>query len=425
MRTTARIRQQWDGIPALVLLPVPEKVPTGIGVIRSLGRAGVPLVVASPQHAPLSFTSRYVSERLHCPDLDEDTEAYVEWLIAAGQHLGGKVVLFPTTDEQLVLVNQRRDRLAPTYLYPYLSSDALLQCISKSKSLEAAQRVGLGVPSSVLVNGDITADEVVRRVGLPCVIKPDNWVKCEDGRVRRDRELRRALVDKVVRVETEEQLRGLLDELRMLGADVVAQEEIPGGCDEIFMCLVYASAAHGTIPAYVGRKTRQFPSDFGTCTLAEPMWRSEVAEYAKHWAESVGLVGIADVEMKLDVRTSEYKGIEINPRCPTWVTAALASGVNVPHMAYLDLLGHQVGRPEQTESGLWIDGVRDLAYFLTYRTGDHQGRRLRLGDYLRSLQGRREYAYFTVHDPLPGCRRLLDIAYQSVCSLSDRFWKRS
>jgi len=125
----------------------------------------------------------------------------------------------------------------------------------------------------------------------------------------------------------------------------------------------------------------------------------------------VGLVGIADVELKWDSRTDEFKMIEINPRCPTWISAPLASGVNLPYAAYQELLGRpaiELG-PQVDGEGVWIDAVRDVLYFLRYRTGDHEGKKLGLRNYLGSLRGRREWAYSAVADPLPGVKRLWDV----------------
>jgi predicted ATP-grasp superfamily ATP-dependent carboligase len=52
-----------------------------------------------------------------------------------------------------------------------------------------------------------------------------------------------------------------------------------------------------------------------------------------------GFHGISQVEFKLDRRDGRFKLIEINPRLWQWHSLAEACGVNIPHIAYRDLLG--------------------------------------------------------------------------------------
>jgi len=266
--------------PAVVLLPVPEKVPTGLGVIRSLGRAGVPVIAASPESAPLSFLSRYVTRRLRSPKLEDGTDRYVDWLAHVGEGLCSQAVLFPTTDEQVVAVNEHAETLSRFLRYPYLSSAALEGCIRKSRSLEIASAAGLATPRSLLVTGADAVSDIVDEIGLPCVVKPDSWVYNSDGHVARNRALRRALGQKVVRVETVDGLRQLLTRLEGVQGEVVVQEEVSGSADSIFICLIYAPQPGRSHVAYCGRKTRQFPSDFGTCTLAQAAWNIAAADAA-------------------------------------------------------------------------------------------------------------------------------------------------
>lgn len=84
---------------------------TGLGVARSLGRAGIPVVVLDDQFSLSSF-SRYVKRVVRVKDLRSE-RGTVDAILDAGKRFDLKNwVLFPTRDETVVAVARYRDELA-------------------------------------------------------------------------------------------------------------------------------------------------------------------------------------------------------------------------------------------------------------------------------------------------------------------------
>ena len=54
---------------------------------------------------------------------------------------------------------------------------------------------------------------------------------------------------------------------------------------------------------------------------------------------ALGYRGLSQVEFKRDPRDGRYKLMEINPRLYQWHGLAAACGVDLPRLAYCDLLG--------------------------------------------------------------------------------------
>jgi predicted ATP-grasp superfamily ATP-dependent carboligase len=78
------------------------------------------------------------------------------------------------------------------------------------------------------------------------------------------------------------------------------------------------------------------------------------------------------------------------------------AGANLPHLAYLDAIGAEIPPMTVGERKVrWVDGRRDFLYWMAYRNGDHAGERLRFRDYLDSLRGPRECAFWAADDPWP------------------------
>jgi predicted ATP-grasp superfamily ATP-dependent carboligase len=188
----------------------------------------------------------------------------------------------------------------------------------------------------------------------------------------------------------------------------VLQEQVPGPAGAIVHVSLYADKASNVRGLFMARKTRQFPSLFGNACMVETAVFPEIPGLVTPLIKAIGFHGIAGgIEFKRHPETGRLHFIEINPRAGASVSHSASSGVNLPYLAHLDALGAVL--PEMTlgeRSVRWIDGRRDLLYWLSYRKGDHTGQPLSLLDYLRSLRGRRDYAYWAADDPLPWLARL-------------------
>ena len=97
-------------------------------------------------------------------------------------------------------------------------------------------------------------------------------------------------------------------------------------------------AADGeALGVFTGRKLRQTRQHMGVCRVAEAVWVPEVAEHGLRLLRALEFHGISQVEFKLDPRTGAHKLIEVNPRLWQWHGLATACGVDLTHIAYLDL----------------------------------------------------------------------------------------
>src|SRR5579864_3675937 len=83
----------------------------GLGIVRSLGRRGIPVCVIDDELS-ISRFSRYATSGFHVPDL-RNADGTVETLMDLGQrlHLAGWV-LFPTRDELVAALSRHRSTLS-------------------------------------------------------------------------------------------------------------------------------------------------------------------------------------------------------------------------------------------------------------------------------------------------------------------------
>lgn len=396
---------------AVVLVPDPESTPTALGIIRSLGRAGVPLATSASHRGGPSYTSRYVDRRLVCPPLEHEPESWKDTLIEFGKPLVEKPVLFPSADEHVIAIHHYRDEISAYFDYPFLDPAALLNCIDKRQMYKVCRHAGIEAGQTLLIDDPARVDEITAKAVTPSVLKPAMWIGLYGQGPRRYREFIHEFGQKAVCAHSPEELRNILLRVAPLSLPVLLQQEVPGPCDAICVVSLYADNDSEIRGLFVGRKTRQYPSDFGDRSMIENITCPRIEALARSLASEIGFHGIAEMEFKRHPENGRFHLMEINPRAGTWITAAIASGVNIPHLAYLDAIGAELPQMTQTKRPVrWIDGQMDMLYWLSYRRGDHTGRPLLLLDYLRTLRGRREYAYWATDDLVPGAARAVGLA---------------
>jgi predicted ATP-grasp superfamily ATP-dependent carboligase len=77
----------------------------------------------------------------------------------------------------------------------------------------------------------------------------------------------------------------------------------------------------------------------GSARVGEAVWVEEVSEQGLALLRALDFHGISQVETKRDPRDGRYKLMEVNPRLWQWHSLAAACGVDLPWIAYRDLIG--------------------------------------------------------------------------------------
>jgi D-aspartate ligase len=305
-----------SGRPAAVVVDVGWV--NGLAAIRSLGRAGVPVLALDHRRGALGFRSRYATPML-CPD-PQDEEAFVSFLAELSGELGGPAPVFPTHDEPLNAIARAGNRLAEGFLFPFPPWEVLRRIQSKRSQLQAATQAGIAVPRWSTKSS--AADEL----GYPVLVKPSSTegFKRRFGRQAFRCETREEVDDAFIKAEQYEPL---------------VQELVPGGDEQLYTLGSYLAADGEPLGLFCGRKLRQTPPGVGTCRVGEAVWVDEVVDQGLRLLRELGHTGLSQVEFKRDPRDGSYRLMEVNPRLWQWHGLAAACGVDLPRIAYEDLVG--------------------------------------------------------------------------------------
>lgn len=356
----------------------------GLGVVRSLGRRGIPVWVMHDQHALARF-SRYNRRSLPWPDASE--EAQVAYLIATAQKYGLEDwTIFPSGDETTALAARYSAQLSRFYQLTTPPWTVIELLTDKRKLYELALKVGVPAPWTChhLQKSELAELELA----YPVILKPaeragfNPLVRDKAWKVHNNAEL----------IEKFEQASAYIaPEMIMI------QEYIPGGGAEQYSYAALYQAGQ-PLAEVTARRGRQYPPDFGRfSTYVESIAAPAVAELSRRVLAELAYTGLIELEYKRDPLTGAYKLLDANPRVWGWHTLGRQQGLDFAYLQWQMVQGQAV-EPQCGAAGLrWVRLGPDLmvaAQLLRQHA-------ITPGAYLQSLRGLVEYAIFAGDDPLP------------------------
>jgi D-aspartate ligase len=367
----------------------------GLGIARSLGRRGIPIIVIDDQHSVSQF-SKYVDRVVRVKDL-RDEQKTVDSVMEVGQRYGLKGwVLYPTRDETVAAFSRHRDRLAKFFRVTTAGWDTVRWAWNKKNTYDRARELGIPVPHTYNPGTEAELAELYNH--LPLAIKPavkENFFYATGA--------------KAWRAETPDQLNSLYRKaIRQVKAEeILIQEIIPGdGQRQYSYCAFFRDGkAHSTL---VARRMRQHPREFGrAATYVETIDLPEIEELSERFLKAIDYYGLVEVEFKQDPRDGQFKLLDVNAR--TWGFHSLGgpAGVDFPYLLYSDQLGKQIEHARAKAGVGWLRVVTDLPTAASYLWDDE----LDLRSYWTSLVRTRTESVFCLKDPIPFVAEVLMLPY--------------
>jgi predicted ATP-grasp superfamily ATP-dependent carboligase len=191
---------------------------------------------------------------------------------------------------------------------------------------------------------------------------------------------------------------------------------------------VYADQDSDVLGLFSGRKVRGKNPVFGDCVVgqAEEVPRS-VIEESLRLVHRLRYTGVAEVEYKKDARNGRFRLIELNPRSWSWVGITPYCGVNLPLIAYDDMVRNRKRRlvsRAPTGSVKWALLMEDFRNcLLSYFGKGETGGKFPIREWASSLRGRIVAEDCSLSDPLPSLVSLYRIVKADIITLSRKLDK--
>ncbi len=379
-----------------------------LGILRSLGRLGIPVYVVDSDPRTPAFFSRYCRQKFLC-DIDNDsTDKSVGYLLDIGRTIRRRSILIPTTDDAAIFVANNAEPLKEWFIFPGQRSELVHALCSKKQMYYLAKRFRVPTAETVFPQSREDVLNFLESAVFPVMLKGI------DGRRLWQRTGKRMVI-----VCTERELLAKYDAMEdPEQPNLMLQEYIPGGDDTVWMFNGYFGERSDCLVAFTGKKIRQCPVYRGATSLGICLKNETVEKTTKRFMKAIGYKGILDIGYRYDARDGLYKVLDINPRIGATFRLFLAeNGMDVARALYLDLTGQPIIPGAAREGRKWIVEDLDLVSCFRYRRDG----KLTVRQWVRSFGGIREAAYFALDDLLP----LLLMCLNDVGELFRRIYKKA
>ena len=373
---------------------------TGLGAIRSLGRAGVPVYYMDEKKSEAVY-SKYCKKYFIFPKIGHNKDELKKVLLKL-QNVLGDAVLFPASDSYAIYLSDLIDELNGYYL-PAPKKEVIEILINKRRFYESLMKK-IPHPTTYFPENLEGVKRISKDISYPIFIKP------YFSQPFSERFHKKGFV-----ANSERELLEYFALMRRVEVHVMIQEIILGPpTDHIFLD-GYADRDSNPKAFFARRRLRMWPLAFGNSSLCVSIPASEIASLKEalfRYLKSISYHGIFSAELKKDHRDGIFKLLEINSRTSAWFnTLSAKCGINIMLIAYLDAIGRDVEYSENYETGFkWVflkDDIRSAMRMIL--NGD-----LDFREWISSLLGKKDYISYAKDDLRPFIISLKDTLFEII-----------
>ena len=375
--------------PAVVLKFDPNVLHHGgLGVIRSLGRLGVPVYGVHEGPLAPAASSRYLRGRWYWQPSAEDTERVHDGLRHLAEQIGRPAVLIATDDAGSIFLAEHGDSLRQWYHFPNPSPDLPRRLAGKHSMYAMCEELGVPCPRATVPDNLDDALSFARSSSYPVIAKLTSpWRDGKGGSSR-----------STVIVPDERSLIELYRNDEAHHAQRMYQEFIPGGGGADWFFHGYCDASSRCHPGFTGVKHRSYPAHAGLTSFGVSTPNDRLRAQVNDLLTRVGYQGILDLDIRYDTRDDQYKLLDFNPRLGAQFRLFRStSSVDVAIAQYLDLTGTPIPEGEQVSGRRFVvenyDPISSLSYL--------RSRELGLRAWVASMRSVDEAAWFATDDLAP------------------------
>jgi len=372
-------------IPVVVLTPHHHGA---LGIFRSLGRLGVPVYAVEDGQSSPPLRSRYCRGVFHWDVRTAAPPVSTASLLSIADQFTQHPVLIPTDDTTAALVQENAEQLQQAYRFLLLPPGLMHRLSSKRELFFLCRECGYPTPEARFPQSRAEILRLLEKAVFPIALKgvDDRAVLGQSKIVMRIAQTADELLRYYDTLDSQQQ------------KNVMLQEYIPGEADSVWMFNGYFNERSECLAAFVGRKLRQRPVRTGITTLGICLPNEVVERPIRALLTSLGYRGIVDIGCRCDARDGQYKLLDVNPRIGcTFRLFVDPNGMDVVRACYLDLTGQAVHAESAREGRKWLVENLDLITL----PDQLKHRKLTFGQWLRSLRGVRETAWFDWSDLSP------------------------
>ncbi|MFM2092968.1 MAG: Low molecular weight protein-tyrosine-phosphatase wzb [Planctomycetota bacterium] len=286
-----------------------------LAIARSLGRQGLEVHLA--WHSPhcLARRSRYIRQTFSLPVCNGPSAA---WRDALCEHLDkyDYDLVIPCNESSVVPLQRHAEsfrRYSNIYL---LDHDHFRLTFDKPECCALAERLGVCMPRTRPIAPTDRAEDLVRDLQLPIVVKPHSTFNGQQQ------------ANLVRRANTVEELTGILGDSTPEEASLAQECFIGTGVG------IELIARDGKILSAFQHRRLHESIEFGSSYRKSVSVNPELLEASAKLMGAIGYTGVAMVEFVFNYQTGRWVFLEINGRFWGSLPLAVAAGADFPYYLY-------------------------------------------------------------------------------------------
>lgn len=318
-----------------------------LATVRSLGRRGVPVhVFALRSSRQVASLSRYCASATLVDGAGDLCTGLLDFARDRAARGPQRPVLYVDNDPMMKLLAPHAAVLGARFELVDPIADAA-RLTDKQFQIGIARRCGIAVPRTWF---------------------PTNWAGLKAIRTVK-RLIAKPLAGragfKAVVAGSADELAAMLRARDALPSEVLVQEYVEGGDEQIYAGLAYRAKSVDRCFVMSARKLRQSQPGAGVMAVGQAVDSPQVREMTRRLARAAGMHGVLCSEFKLDPSDGKHYFIEWNPRPAYFQSLGWKAGFDLAWLAWCDHVdpAHLEGPPPvETSTHYWINLGCDLMH---------------------------------------------------------------
>ncbi|HEX6983580.1 MAG TPA: ATP-grasp domain-containing protein [Balneolaceae bacterium] len=364
-----------------------------IGLVQSLGEAGVPVYIGTEIRDNPSLFSRY-NQKTVCFS-DYTSPEFIDELCKFGETLEQKAVIFSDDDHAILNISQHQERIKNYFLFTFPQAEKVKKLLDKQLFCEIIEQYNLPAPKSITLSSvQEMAVKDVSELNFPCIIKPSFkqawWGTDFDKKV--------GDYQKAIKCESYDDAVQKYEQIAEVNPHVVIQEFIEGKEDQLYSVNMYVGNEGDLKGYFIAQKLRTYPVQAGEGCYIVTVRDDEMIAMAMTIADKIGLKGLLNIQFKRDRRSGKPVLLEIHARNSVWSYLGTEAGVNLAALYYEDLTGGKRFKIPDYKAGVtFIFLQKDIKAFIQ----NFRMKQISIGKWIASYFRRFIVAGYRWNDPLP------------------------
>lgn len=269
------------------------------------------------------------------------------------------VILLACGDGYAQLLAKHKEELSKVFIVPYIDYDLVEKLISKEGFYQIAEKYGLPYPKTkIITKKDFQAENYLTiPFDYPVELKPADpvsWLNVHFEGRKKDFTIHdeAALADVVKKIYT-----------HGYEADLILQDFIPGDDSNMRVLNAYVGKDHRVKMMCLGHPLLEDPTpqSIGNYMAILPEYNQQLYDQVQAFLEKINYTGMANFDIKYDVRDGQYKFFEINLRQGRASFYVTLNGYNLAKWYIDDYVEDNLGDKEtvygnklQSQHQMWL-----------------------------------------------------------------------